>query len=820
MKRLHKLIKKHKKKLLLLFSILFLSTLVLGIVVHEYYKKQLPEIKSVMDYKPMQGTKVYSYDGELIAEFDLNNRRNIVPYNKIPIIVKQAFVAAEDKLFFRHFGINPVGIFKAALNNIKVKITGKGRTRGASTISQQLCKPFVGNEHSLERKIKEAIFAVEFLEKNLSKDEILYLYLNSIYLGSNSYGVETAARTYFSKHVWELTLSEAATIAGLPPAPSRYSPIKKGGLKKATKRRNYVLKRMYNEKYITKKQHDQAVKTPIVVNRPKELVLDKAPYFSEKVRRYLIKKYGHKKLHKEGLSVYTTADMRATRLAHEAMFKGIRQLAKRQGYTGPLYHIDLKKDLETYLLNHEKEFGRITEKNIVRGKYYQGVVLETKKDQAMVQVGTVKRAIYLEDLKWARPYNPEARWGSITHTSKVLKKGDIVLVHPTDKKGTRNVNDHRDYETPLPEKFFFALNQIPKVQGAIIVKDPYSGYVKAIMGGYDYEESEFDRTSQACRQPGSAIKPIFYSIAIEDHEYTMASTLLDAPIVSSGAFKPSNSHGEFEGDITLWKSLVLSKNVTSVRLLQDIGIRNAIKAARKLGIKSAIKPELGSVLGSSCLTMDELTDAYGHFPNKGYKPHTTYIRKVLDRFGNVLEDNSIYYDAFLSISEKMTAMIRGIERDEDKNLSIETSYIMSRILEDVINNGTGMAASGIRPHLAGKTGTTNDSLDAWFIGFSPEILVGTWTGNDKQSLPLGRGESGGKAALPIWKDFMERYLKNFPPSSYQMPESIVKIKVDKNTGLLNPNGKAMFFKEGTEPTESPDGGIDPATVNGLDDLGI
>ena len=322
-----------------------------------------------------------------------------------------------------------------------------------------------------------------------------------------------------------------ATIAGLPPAPSKYSPIR--SIKKATVRRNYVLKRMLDDGYISQKEYKEAKDSKIKLNIQKELSLDKAPYFTEKVRRYLLNKYGYDRLHKEGLTVYTTVDMRATRLAHEAMFYGIRQVSKRQGYrrsaedsykkgkkfkgevTNPLYHIDLKKDLKTYLELHEKEFGKITPENITRGIFYQGVVLETNKKNALVQVGTVKRKILREDLQWAKNFTLLGGWGAINHTDQVFKIGDVIMVHPTDRKGTQSAFNFRDHETPLPKDFYFALESIPASQGAIIVKDPYSGYIKAIMGGYDFEISEFDRTVQACRQPGSAIKPIFYSQALE-----------------------------------------------------------------------------------------------------------------------------------------------------------------------------------------------------------------------------------------------------------------------------------------------------------------
>ncbi len=779
-------------KLVFIFFILLLSSAVLAMAGYSKIKNDIPKINEIADYKPKQGTKVYSYDGELIAEFCDNNKRNIVPYDKIPENVKHAFVAAEDAHFFEHFGINPMGIARAFIKNI---VSGR-KKQGASTITQQLAKGFVGREKTYTRKIKEALLSLQ-LEKKLSKEEILYLYLNEIYLGSGAYGVETAARTYFSKHIWELSLSEIATIAGLPPAPSRYSPLLNP--KSATERRNYVLRRMYEEKYITKEDMEKALSETITTNPEKELFLDKAPYFSEKVRRYLIKKYGMNKLYEEGLTVYTTTDMRATEYAHKAIFKGLREHEKNQGYSGPLYHINLKKDLDKYLKKHEKAFGKITADSMIRGHYYQGVVTKTEADKAYVRVGEVERPIYIEDLSWARPYGNG--WVNIKSTDQIFKPGDIVLVHPTDKKGTTDENDHRNFDKPLPKNFYFALDQMPTTQAAIIVKDPYSGYIKAIMGGSDFEESEFDRTQQACRQPGSAIKPVFYSIALENKKFTAASTLLDAPIASSD-FTPMNSHENFEGEVTLWRALVNSMNTPSVRLLQEVGVNTAIAQAKKLGIKSAIKAELGSVLGSSCLTVDELTDAYSHFANEGKAPHTEYIRKIYDIHGNLLEDNTVFYDSFATGAEKISRMAKYAKRKEKQGMSKQTAYIMTKIMQDVIRYGTGRRASSIERAIAGKTGTTNDYLDAWFIGFSPEIVAGVWVGKDDYGKTLGIGGDGSRAALPIWKDFMENYLANFPESNFTAPPGIVSRKVDTHTGLLSNEGVIMYFKAGTEPTKT------------------
>ena len=828
------------KIVLVAAAVLFVLGLVIGTALYFKFKSEIPALNTVSDYKPDAGTKVYSYDGELIAEFYHENRRIIIPYDKIPEKLRLAFVAGEDSSFYTHHGIDPFGIVRAAF-----KYMTTGIKQGGSTITQQLSKSFVGTERTFSRKIKDMILAME-LEKHLSKEEILYLYLNEVYLGSGAYGVEAASRKYFSKHVWELEIDEMAILAGLPKFPSAASPILNPD--KALRRRNYVLKRMFEDKYITKDEYDAALEKPIKTNPQKELFLDKAPYFSEKVRRYLLDKYGFDKLYKEGLTVQTTVDMRATKFAHEAVFYGIRELSKRQGYargeddsykkgdkfsgevTNPLYSINLKKDLDNYLDRHEKVFGKITEETIQSGVYYQGVVLETAEKSALVQVGEVKRSIYLEDLGWARPWSPLGSYSVVKSVKEVFKPGDVILVRATDKAGTRDQFDFRNYSKKLGKDFYFVLEQIPSSQAAIIVKDPYSGYVKALMGGYDFEISEFDRTTQACRQPGSSIKPIFYTLALEKRNgrsplLTPASMVLDAPVtVTDTNFKPANFENTFKGEVTVWEALIHSMNTPAIRVLQKLGLREAIDGAKALGIKSEIKPEFGSMLGSSCLTIDELTDAYAHFPNMGKAPHTTYIRKIYDKNGNLLEDNTVFYDPYISAPSKLERLLYFAKREENQVLTPQTAYITNKVLEDVVNRGTAASARGFNHykckksniesedaeegvcsrHVAGKTGTTNDYFDAWFIGYSPNFVAGVWVGNDQHGRPLGRVETGSKTALPIWRDFMERYLKNFPPTSdYELPAGVVGRNIDPKTGLVSDKeGVRMYFHAGSEPNKT------------------
>lgn len=766
---------------------------------YRYLKAQIPHIETIADYKPAQGTKVYAYDGQLIAEFYKENRRNIVPYDKIPRLLALAFVAGEDGEFFKHQGIDPVAIVRAAF-----KYAFTGVKQGGSTITQQLAKAFVGTERTYTRKLKDMLLAME-LERALTKEEILYLYLNEIFLGSGAYGVESAALTYFSKHVWELELAEMATLAGLPKYPSEASP--KNNPEKAKKRRDYVLGRMRADGYITKEQYDAAIATPMTVTPMKEIFLDKAPYFSEKVRRHLQTTYGNDRLYDEGLVASTTVDVRASQILDESLYTGLRALSRRQGYTGPLYRIDLKKDLDRYLARHRRSFGDLSDLTIRRGTLYQGVVLDTAKDKATVQVGGVKRPMHLKHMQWARPYNPLGGWANIASTDQVVKPGDVILVRATDDKGVIEELDHRRTDLPLPPDFFFALEQLPVPQGGAIVKDPYSGYIRAVMGGYDFEQSEFDRTTQACRQPGSAMKPIFYAAALEQKDeerklkFTAATMLLDAPVaITDLNFKPENHDETFKGEVTLWEAIVLSMNAPAVRMFMDIGIAYGLDFAKKLGIQSVLRPEYGTVLGSSCLTLDELTDAFSHFPNQGKRPYTTYIRKVTDREGNLLENNTVFYDPFLSGPEKLERLLAFSRRPEEQNMSPQTAYIMAKILQDASTYGTSARASSLGRVLGGKTGTTNDSFDAWFVGFSPDIIAGVWVGNDQHGVTLGPSESGAKAALPIWMDFMGRYLANFPKTDLRRPPGIVSVQIDRRTGLVSETGRTMHFVAGTEPT--------------------
>ncbi len=849
---------KIKKIIKILAVMFFAGTLIAFILAFAIYKNisaEIPSISTVSDYKPDAGTKVYSYEGELIAEFFQDNRRILVPYDKIPQKLRQAFVAGEDNSFYSHSGIDITGMMRAGFRYLTT-----GIKQGGSTITQQLAKAFVGPERTWKRKLKDIILAIR-LEQYLTKEEILYLYLNEIYLGSGSYGVEAAARRYFSKHVWELTTAEMATLAGLPKFPSTANPILNPDV--ATRRRNYVLRRMMDDGYISKEEYETSKNEAMETNPQKELFLDKAPYFSEKVRRHLIEKYGADKLYREGMTVYTTVDMRATRFAHEAVFMGIRELSKRQGYargpqdsfrpggkfdgelTNPLYKIDLENDLDTYLERHEQHFGLITEENIKPGVFYQGVVLETKRREAVVQVGEVKRSIYLEDIQWAKPWNPTGGWVNVNSTERVFSPGDVILVRATDKKGTRDIMDFRDFDKELPEDFFFVLEQIPASQAAIIAKDPYSGYVKALMGGFDFEISEFDRTTQACRQPGSAVKPLFYAMALEKGSrnqplLTPASMILDAPVtVVDTNFKPTNFENIFMGEVTIWEALIRSLNTPAIRVLQTVGLGEAIKAIKEFGVKSPMRPEYGSVLGSSCVTIDEITDAFAHFPNMGRSPHTTYIRKVYDKYGEVLEDNTVFYDPYISAPEKLLRLIYFSKREENYAITPQTAYIVNKTLEDVINRGTAASARDLNNyrcrvnpddpesgwtfcnrHVAGKTGTTNDYLDAWFIGYSSNLVVGVWVGNDDHGKPIGRLETGGRAALPIWKDFMERYLANVPPVDYEMPSGVVSARIDRRTGLITDadDGVRMFFHAGSEPQRTVEEQhiLDPS--KGLDGL--
>ncbi len=767
-----------------------------------YFKKDLPTFESVDQYKPLLGTMVYAEDGTKIGEFAIE-KRQIVEYEKIPRLLILAYVAAEDQNFFMHFGFDPIGMLRAMMSNVQA---GHFK-QGASTITMQLARTFfLSREKKLVRKIREIILAIFEIEANLTKEEILWLYLNQIYLGHGAYGVQQASRTYFDKNVWELDLAEMAVLAGLPKAPGRDSPFV--NMPRATKRKNYVLRRMYEAGYITKAEREEAENEPIRLTEQINHFLAYAPHFTEHVRKYLYDKYGEKALYSGGLHVQTTLNVEAQKYAQDAMYHGLRSLDHREGYRGPLAHLP-KDKWNVFLRNLERHYAGL---QLQRNRRYYGLVTDVsdKKETVTVQVGQWVADIPLETMRWARKPNPEVYWANqqIKRPSWVLKAGDVIMVRPTDLKHAFDTFDHRSQMPLEMKKLIWVLEQEPIAQSAILAKEPESGYTVAMVGGYQFEKSEFNRAIQACRQPGSAFKPIVYAAAL-DGDWNVSTIIMDSPIVDGEwkwKWKPENYGEDFQGEVSLRYALQHSLNIPAIKTIDHVGVLKVKHYAEKLGVRTEIQEDRSISLGSACMTPEDLVNAYAHFVNGGRKPGTVYVKTVIDPYGNILEDNRVYYDIGLDFVEKLDRMEQEVLTVREQVIPETTAFLTAWLLTEVVNGGTGAGAKALGRPCGGKTGTTNDNYDAWFSGFTPSLVAAAWIGHDDNWRPLGKLETGGRAALPIWLDFMKNTLKDTPVEEFEAPEGIHWLRVDQKTGRLATDSTALTvkapFKVGTQPAES------------------
>ncbi|MBI5183051.1 MAG: PBP1A family penicillin-binding protein [Nitrospinae bacterium] len=756
---------------LLSLLVIFIS-IIAGIGIYYKFSRNLPDIRSLKSYKPSLITKVYSDTDELIAEFYVE-KRILVSLGRIPSYLKNATIAVEDANFFKHNGLDFGGLLRAFLINLKA---GKV-VEGGSTITQQIAKTmFLTSERTLYRKIREAILAYR-IEKEFSKEEILELYLNQIYYGHGAYGVEAAAEIYFGKHVEDLNLPESALIAGLPRAPAAYSPY--FALDRTIDRLRHSLGRMVEEGYITHEEEKNAIETELKFEERRKKKND-APYFVEYVRQYLEDKFGSTILYHGGLKVYTTVNMEFQRAAQEAIIEGLRQADKRYGYRGAIGNIKIENKGRVDW-NGLRDTGTFKDEDdpLNLGDIRKGVVIKLNPTNVVVSLGTKKGIIDIKDMAWVRKPDPSIdgrKAGSINSPSDVLNLWDIIEVKILE------LNEENDSDTSglSGEYIRLALEQEPLVQGALICIDPKTGYIKAMVGGYDFSKSQFNRAIQAIRQPGSAFKPIIYSAAIEKG-YTTIDKIIDSPIIYS-KWKPVNFEERFYGPTTLRTALIYSRNIATIKLLEDIGVNEVVDYAKKIGIKSPITPALSMALGSSSVNLLELISAYGIFANRGIRAEPIGVKGIIDREGNILEENK-------PITEKV--------------ISEEVAYITTDLLQDVVNYGTGKGVRSLNRPVAGKTGTTNNFVDAWFIGYTPDIVAGVWIGMD-QDIPLGKNETGSRVASPIWLQFMKKILNDTPITDFYIPPNIVFSKIDPRTGLLATSGTkgAVFecFIEGTEPT--------------------
>ncbi len=806
--------------------------LIVAASTYRHYAKGLPSIEWALNYRPPIVSQIWSADGQLIGEY-YDERRIVVPFEKIPHKLAQAFIASEDADFFDHPGYSLTGIVRAAFKSYVLR----RHMQGGSTITQQTAKAILvstegleeGTKRSLKRKIRELILARR-LEKNLPKQRILELYLNEVFLGHHSYGVQAAAENYFRKNVWELTLPEMALIAGLPQAPSHYSPFAHPD--KARARRSYVLGRMLANGMISRAEHDAADAAPIVVYPVEEIQRETAPYFSEQVRRDIVARYENETLLREGLEIDATVDVEREKDAVAATLKGILDVDKRQGFFGPLDKIK-KEQWDEF----RKKEEAVLPKEKLGEDVYAALVTKVDKDgqSAQVAVGPFSGTLPIDFARWGRKPNPElwAEGGrfAIKTLTGVLAPGDAILVRPVLPEGTSESFPRRGSTArpPAKDEYVFALEQDPHLQGSLISLDPQSGYITAMIGGYDFERSEFNRAIQACRQPGSAFKPVIYSAAIEEKGFTASTILVDSPIVTDDEetgkrWKPNNYEETFEGEVPVRKALVWSMNIPAIKTLQQVGVREAAAWAHKLGISSPIcwnretgkeEPNLSMALGSSCVTLWELTKVFAVFNRGGTKVEPVYIRRVRDRDGRTLEDHSSFDDMGVSFGERVASGYAKLFENPERAMLPQTAFLMTHLMEEVAKYGTGARAQALGKPVAGKTGTTNDLFDAWFMGFTHDVVTGVWVGYDSYDTPMDKYEAGGHTALPIWLDYMQRALKGRPQEPFEVPEKIAWVDIDGETGkratpaTRNPIHEA--YLEGTEPPDlTAPGAVKPA----------
>ncbi|MBW1861488.1 MAG: PBP1A family penicillin-binding protein [Deltaproteobacteria bacterium] len=735
----------------LVIGLLIIST---GAALWYIWSSNLPYIGSLREYNPPIITDIFSDDGQVIGKFW--DERN-------------AFIAAEDARFFKHEGVDILSIIRAFIKNL---LAGQ-ISQGGSTITQQVTRSLLlkNPKKTYKRKAREAILSLQ-IEKNFSKDRILFIYLNQIYLGQGAYGVEAAARGYFNKNAMELNLSESALLAGLPQAPSRYSPVLYFDRAKA--RQKYVLGRMYEDGYITKERKEEALLADIPIYKVDENLFEKTPYFTEYIRQHLERKYGRDLLYRGGLRVYTTMNFEMQRAAQAAMRKGLLELDKREGYRGPIRHLspeeieEFKQAAEEELMVNPPELESVVE----------GIVekVDDQRGEVIISIGGKLGLLPLSEMKWARKPNPDVPYyaARVKRPGKILRQGDVILVRIKDMGNA-------------PYTWQLSLEQGPEIQSAILSMEAESGRIKAMVGGRDFSVSQFNRAIQSRRQPGSAFKPIIYATAL-DYGMNPASIILDAPYISTlnpdaDVWRPKNYKEKFFGPTLFRTALIKSRNVITVKILNKIGVHDAIQYARRMGVESDLSPDLSLALGSSGLSLSEITRAYSVFANGGMLAEPIFINRVEDRNGQIIEEN---------------------QPSMHESISKETAYVMTDLLKAVIQEGTGWRIKALKRPAAGKTGTTNDLRDAWFMGFTPNLVTGVWVGYD-DSRSMGKGETGSRAASPIWLYFMSEVLEESPVEDFPVPEGVVFAKIDAKTGLLaGPHSKKTVFqafREGGEPKE-------------------
>lgn len=767
------------------FSLILLGFLGLFLL-FSYYTQDLPDYKQLSTYDPSVVTRLYANDGRLFGEY-AEERRVFLPISHIPQHIINTFLAAEDKNFYSHQGVDIKSILRATIQNFRKLSSGK-RPTGASTITQQVAKNFLlTNEVSIARKIKEAILAFR-LEKAYSKEKLLELYLNEIYLGGGAYGVAAAALYYFNKSLDELTIAEAAYLASLPKAPNSYHPIR--NKEKAIARRNWVIDQMIEIGVITLEQGAQAKEEPLEAHfyTPRKSGI-KADFFAEEVRRQVMERLGEKELYQGGLTIKTTLDPRLQQIAEEVLRQGLINYDRRFGYRGPFKHIDITNTSWKEQIKEIPDPPALT-------PYSLAVVIEVQNDKALIGLKNEKSGtISFKDMEWAR--SPKVGKNGypyigppIKSPSEVLRKGDIIAVEPTSQENS------------------YALAQVPEIEGALVAIDPHTGRVLALAGGYSFEKSQFNRVTQALRQPGSAFKMLVYLTALEKG-YPPNIKILDAPVEIDigwglGSWKPQNTTHEFYGEVTLRRAFERSLNVATVQLAKVLGIGPIIETAVRLGINDKMPEHWATVLGAGETTLLRLTTAFAIIANGGKKITPTLIDRIQDRRGHTIyKADERMCLACLKAPDPLTPPPL-LEDTRPSLISPAVTYQLTSLLEGTVERGTGKRAKVEGYPLAGKSGTSNDYKDVWFIGFSPNLAVGVFIGFDNPK-SLGKHEEGGRVAAPIFGAFMKRALAGTAPIPFRVPKGLRFKKINLETGVISKlsdkNAILEGFQPGTEPVE-------------------
>ncbi len=802
------------KKLVLFCLVLgFLGLIASGVFVvwgYYYITRDMPQLSTLDDYKPAAASFVYSNDGTVIGEFFKDERRYPAKLSEVPLMVRNAFLAAEDASFYSHQGIDPLSILRAFIKNLE-----KGQPKqGGSTITQQVVKNMLLTpEKSLRRKIKEAILSYQ-LEKRFSKDDILEIYLNQIFFGNTAYGIKAAAKLYFRKELNQLTLAEAAILAGLPKAPSKFSPILHPD--KAKRRQRYVLTQMVKTNFITKEEADAAYRENVQVYQASAQNIYHAPYYVSELRRVLAEKWKDLNIDTDGLQIYTPLDLKAEDMGINALQSGLREVDKRRGWRGPVGKVvgaNHDQFISSYPVPEKGQF----ELNQV----YPAMVTQVSSGTgiAMVDIGPMNGVVALRNSGWAKKFRDKEDRTSFVMPEQTLRAGDVIEVSLQEKeipapKGAKGEDAKPKKETTI------VLDQTPDIEGALVLIDPYSGKVVTMVGGYSYQRSQFNRVTQSLRQPGSSFKPVVYLSAVDGFNYTPSTIVYDTPRTFRAGdqfWTPGNFDEKYLGPITLRVALEKSRNLVSADIVSRIGVDPVIQYARKLGIESKLGRNLSIALGSSEVTLLELTRAYGVFAAKGVLVDSVFITKIVDRYGNVIYDQD---------SEKLGHARQVINEN--------SAFIMANMMKGVVEHGTGYKVKEIGRPVAGKTGTSNEEMDTWFIGYTPHWVSGVWVGFDVKKR-IGEKETGGRVAAPIFLYFMREFLKYqddkdyahlveeakaeaerlgiqyVPPEplsqlDFSVPDGVDPFWVDKASGVLvneeSPGSILEYFIKGTEPSKS------------------